>query len=49
MLGSGVYASHTYDKAYNHGKRVLAEPFVVFKLLVYVGKVYRYDIRMLCT
>ncbi len=23
MLGSGVYASHTYDKAYYHGKKVL--------------------------
>ncbi len=41
MLGPGVYASHTYDKARNHGYSHVDRGgrFVVFKLLVYVGRV----------
>ncbi len=43
MLGAGVYASHTYQKALNHGfARVNADgEFVIFELLVYVGKVFK--------
>ncbi len=42
MLGAGVYASHTYQKAVNHGRAHIDYKgrFVVFKLLVYVGKVF---------
>ncbi len=44
MLGAGVYASHTYRKAFNHGRFHKARDrertdFVIFKLLVYVGRV----------
>ena len=40
LLGPGVYASHTYEKAYQHGVGNFGyDEFVVFKLLVYVGKV----------
>ena len=41
MLGAGVYASHSFEKAWWHGQRNVdaGGRFVVFKLLVYVGRV----------